>query len=65
MTTDKEQGFKDSLDDIKRIVQSKFDESREFIKTLEFNQINSGEWFIQLLGKVIQTSERNASSLSD
>ena len=60
MTTDKEQGFKDSLDDIKRIVQSKFDESREFIKTLEFNQINSGEWFTQLLGKVIQTSERNA-----
>ena len=60
MTTDKEQGFKDSLDDIKRIVQSKFDESREFIKTLEFNQINNGEWFTQLLGKVIQTSERNA-----
>jgi len=60
MTTDNKQGFKDSLDDIKRIVQSKFDESREFIKTLEFNQINNGEWFTQLLGKVIQTSERNA-----
>jgi len=62
MTTDKEQGFKDSLDDIKRIVQSKFDESREFIKTLEFNQINSGEWFNELLIKVIRTPEKNATA---
>ena len=62
MTNDKEQGFKDSLDDIKRKGQAIFDESREFIKTLELNKIKNGEWFNELLIKVIRTCEKNATA---
>ncbi len=41
-------------------VSSGLDEAKQFAKTLSFDEAKSGEWFINLIRKVIFTYDRNA-----
>lgn len=45
---------------IKTQVVSELDEAKKLAKSLNFEEVKSGEWFILLLQKVIQTYDRNA-----
>ncbi len=45
---------------LKAQVASELDEAKQLAKSLNFDEVKSGEWFIQLLRKVIQTYDRNA-----
>ena len=47
---------------LKSQVASKLDEAKQLAKSLNFNEVKSGEWFIHLLRKVIQTYDRNAKA---
>ena len=51
---------KPNEEDIRNRVSEGLDEAREFAKTLDFEQVKSGEWFIRLLQKVVQSYDRNA-----
>ncbi len=41
-------------------VASELDKAKQFARSLNFADVKSGEWFSQLLRKVIQTYDRNA-----
>ncbi|HNT75644.1 MAG TPA: zinc-ribbon domain-containing protein [Anaerolineae bacterium] len=45
---------------LKTQVSSELDQAKQLAKSLNFDEVKSGEWFIQLLRKVIQTYDRNA-----
>ena len=45
---------------LKTQVASELDEAKQLAKSLNFDEVKSGEWFIQLLRKVIQAYDRNA-----
>ncbi len=45
---------------IKARVREGFDEARQFAKTLDFEEIKSGEWFVGLLRKVVYAYDHNA-----
>lgn len=45
---------------LKTQVASELDEAKQLAKSLNFDEVKSGEWFIQLLRKIIQTYDRNA-----
>lgn len=45
---------------IKARVSEGLDEARQLAKTLDFEQVKSGEWFIKLLQKVVYAYDRNA-----
>ena len=45
---------------LKAQVASELDEAKQLAKSLNFDEVKSGEWFIHLLRKVIQTYDRNA-----
>lgn len=45
---------------IKTQVASELDKAKQLAKSLNFEDAKNGEWFIQLLRKVIQTYDRNA-----
>ncbi len=45
---------------IKARVSEGLDEARQFAKTLDFEQVKSGEWFVKLLQKVVHSYDRNA-----
>lgn len=47
-------------EDIKVRVSEGINEAREFAKTLDFEQVKSGEWFVRLLQKVVHSYDRNA-----
>ena len=48
---------------LKTQVASELDEAKQLAKSLNFEEVKSGEWFISLLRKVIQTYDRNASAM--
>ena len=41
-------------------VSSELEEAKKFAKTLNIDDIKSGQWFIALLQKVVQNYDRNA-----
>lgn len=41
-------------------VSQGLDEAKQFAKTLDFDEVKSGEWFVELLRKVIYAYDRNA-----
>jgi hypothetical protein len=41
-------------------VSSALDDEKRFVKTLDFDEVKSGEWFIRLLQKVVYAYDRNA-----
>jgi tellurite resistance protein len=41
-------------------VSSELEEAKEFAKTLDIDDVKSGQWFITLLQKVVQSYDRNA-----
>ena len=41
-------------------VSSELEEAKEFAKTLNIDDVKSGQWFIALLQKVVQSYDRNA-----
>ena len=41
-------------------VSSELEEAKEFAKTLDIDDVKSGQWFIALLQKVVQSYDRNA-----
>jgi RNA polymerase subunit RPABC4/transcription elongation factor Spt4/uncharacterized tellurite resistance protein B-like protein/uncharacterized protein (DUF697 family) len=45
---------------LKDQVSSELDTAKQLAKSLNFDEVKSGEWFIGLLQKVIQTYDRNA-----
>jgi hypothetical protein len=45
---------------IKAVVSEGLDEAKQFAKRLDINEVKSGEWFIELLRKVIYAYDRNA-----
>lgn len=45
---------------IKAQVSQGLGEAREFAKSLDMEQVKSGEWFVKLLQKVVQAYDRNA-----
>ena len=45
---------------LKTQVAHELDQAKQLARSLNFEQVKSGEWFIQLLGKVIQAYDRNA-----
>ena len=47
---------------VKAEVSSKLKEAKEFAKTLNIDEVKSGQWFIALLQKVIQAYDRNANA---
>jgi len=47
---------------MKAEVSSELEESKDFAKTLNADDIKSGQWFVALLQKVVQTYDRNARS---
>jgi tellurite resistance protein len=57
-----------NIDDItpdevaKAKVSSELEEARSFAKTLTIEDVKSGQWFIALLQKVVQSYDRNASA---
>jgi tellurite resistance protein len=50
-------------DIVKTEVASELEEAKDFAKTLTIDDIKSGQWFIALLQKVIQSYDRNASAV--
>lgn len=44
----------------KNQVTSEFEKAKQLARSLNFEEVKSGEWFIHLLRKVIQTYDRNA-----
>jgi RNA polymerase subunit RPABC4/transcription elongation factor Spt4/tellurite resistance protein len=52
----------DSLDEesLKAQVSLGLDEARQFAETLDFDDVKSGQWFVNLLTKVVHTYNRNA-----
>ena len=44
---------------LKSQVTSELEEAKQLAKSLNFDEVKSGEWFIDLLRKVIQTYDRN------
>lgn len=47
---------------MKAEVSSELDDAKDFAKTLSADDIKSGQWFVALLQKVVQTYDRNARS---
>ena len=45
---------------LKNQVGSELDQAKQLAKSLNFDEVKSGEWFIHLLRKVIHTYDRNA-----
>ncbi|MBA3792138.1 MAG: TerB family tellurite resistance protein [Rubrobacter sp.] len=45
---------------IKAQVSEGLDEAREFARTLDIEQVRSGQWFVELLQKVVYAYDRNA-----
>ena len=45
---------------LKDQVSSELDKAKQLAKSLNFDEVKSGEWFIGILRKVIQTYDRNA-----
>ena len=45
---------------LKNQVGSELDQAKQLAKSLNFDDVKNGEWFIHLLRKVIQTYDRNA-----
>ena len=45
---------------IKGRVREGLDEARQFAKTLDFDKVKSGEWFVELLRKVVYAYDHNA-----
>ena len=45
---------------IKAEVSSELEEAKDFAKTLSIDDVKSGQWFIALLQKVVQSYDRNA-----
>ena len=41
-------------------VASELEDAKEFAKTLDIDDVKSGQWFLALLQKVIQSYDRNA-----
>lgn len=57
----KGQGSRTSEEEsIKAKVYEGFHEAKQFAKTLDFEEVKSGEWFVKLLQKVIYAYDRNA-----
>ncbi len=51
----------DTLDEesLKAQVSLGLDEARQFAKTMDFDDVKSGQWFVNLLTKVVHTYNRN------
>ncbi len=47
-------------DGVKARVSEGLDEAKQFAKTLDMEQVKSGEWFVKLLQKVVRAYDRNA-----
>jgi hypothetical protein len=47
---------------LKTQVGSELDQAKQLATSLNFDEVKSGEWFIHLLRKVIQTYDRNAKA---
>jgi tellurite resistance protein len=45
---------------LKTQIASELDKAKQLAKSLNFEEVKSGEWFIQLIGKVIHAYDRNA-----
>lgn len=45
---------------IKAQVSEGFEEAKQFARTLNFEEVKSGEWFVELLRKVVYAYDRNA-----
>lgn len=45
---------------IKAQVSRGIDEARQFARTLDFEEVKNGEWFVELLRKVVYAYDRNA-----
>ena len=48
--------------EIKAQVFEGLDEAREFAGKLDFDEVKSGQWFVELLQKVVQAYDRNATA---
>lgn len=46
--------------EVEEEVRSGMELARRFVQTIDFNDVQSGEWFIQLLRQVITTNQKNA-----
>lgn len=46
--------------DVKSRVLEGLDQARQFARTMDFDEVKSGEWFIELLRKVVHAYDRNA-----
>jgi len=47
-------------EDIKAETSAELEEAKDFAKTLDIDDVKSGQWFVSLLQKVIQSYDRNA-----
>lgn len=47
---------------IRTRVYEGFDEAKQFARKLDFEEVKSGEWFVELLQKVVYAYDRNARS---
>jgi uncharacterized tellurite resistance protein B-like protein len=48
------------VETIKAQVSEGLDEAKEFARTLDFDDVKSGQWFVRLLQKVVHAYDRNA-----
>ena len=55
-----ERSRKPEEENIRARVTQGIDEARQFARELDFEQVKSGEWFVRLLQKVVQSYDRNA-----
>lgn len=55
-----QESYEPKTETIKAQVIKGFDEARQFAKTLDYEEVKSGEWFVELLRKVVYAYDRNA-----
>ena len=56
----KQESYEPKAETIKAQVFKGFDDAKEFAQTLDFEEVKSGEWFVELLRKVVYAHDRNA-----
>ena len=54
------ESYEPKTETIKAQVFKGFDDARQFAQTLDFDEVKSGEWFVELLRKVVYAYDRNA-----
>lgn len=55
-----QESYEPKTETIKAQVSRGFDEAKQFARTLDFDEVKSGEWFVELLRKVVHAYDRNA-----